>query len=80
MGTEFTAYIDAPDQAQACQSFIDCIRSHKHPLADENAGWSQGVTVALCNRALQEGRKITLAEFLGFAAAATDPAATAPVA
>ena len=49
----------------ACREFIDCIRNHRRPVADEDAGWSEGVTVALCNRALQEGRKITLAEFLG---------------
>jgi predicted dehydrogenase len=53
----------------ACREFIDCIRNHRRPKADENVGWSQGVTVALCNRALEEGRKITLAEFLGSAAA-----------
>jgi len=49
----------------ACQEFVDCIRNHRRPVADENAGWSQAVTVALCNQALKEGRKITLAEFLG---------------
>jgi hypothetical protein len=53
---------------RACQGFIDCIRNHRRPLADENAGWSEGVAVALCNRALEEGRKITLSEFLGSAA------------
>jgi predicted dehydrogenase len=48
----------------ACQHFIDCIRNHRRPVADENVGWSQGVTVALCNKALAEGRKITMDEFL----------------
>ncbi|MDR3751785.1 MAG: Gfo/Idh/MocA family oxidoreductase [Terracidiphilus sp.] len=52
----------------ACRSFVDCIRNRQRPVADENAGWSQGVTVALCNRALEEGRKITLAEFVGTSA------------
>jgi predicted dehydrogenase len=57
---------DASDaDLMACREFIDCIRNHRRPVADEDAGWSEGVTVALCNRALQEGRKITLAEFLG---------------
>lgn len=48
----------------ACQEFIDCIRNRRRPKADENVGWSQGVTVALCNSALEEDRKITLTEFL----------------
>lgn len=52
----------------ACREFIDCIRNHRRPVTDENVGWSQGVTVALCNRALEAGRKVTLAEFLGNAA------------
>ena len=45
-------------------AFVDCIRNHKRPLADENAGWSQSVTVALCNRAMKLGSKLTLQEFL----------------
>jgi predicted dehydrogenase len=62
---------DASDaDLRACQEFVDCIRNHRRPVADENAGWSQAVTVALCNRALAEGRKITLAEFLGKTASA----------
>ena len=48
----------------ACQEFINCIRNHRRPMSDENMAWSQGVTVALCNQALQEERKITLANFL----------------
>jgi predicted dehydrogenase len=57
---------------KACEEFIDCIRHHRRPISDENAGWSQGVTVALCNRSLELGRKVTLAEFVG-----TTPAAGA---
>lgn len=49
----------------ACQEFIHCIRSHRRPIADENVGWSQGVTVALCSRALEKERRIALADFLG---------------
>jgi len=45
-------------------AFVDCIRNHRRPAADENVGWSQAVTVAMCNRALQLGRKLTLSEFL----------------
>ena len=48
----------------ACREFIDCIRSRRRPLADENVGWSQAVTVALCNHALETGRNIKLADFL----------------
>jgi predicted dehydrogenase len=56
--------VDAADLL-ACQEFINCIRNHRRPQADENAGWAQGVTVALCNSALEAGRKLTLAEYLG---------------
>jgi hypothetical protein len=52
----------------ACQSFIDCIRQHKRPKADENVGWSQGVTVALGNKALAENRRILFSDFVGSAA------------
>jgi len=48
----------------ALKEFIDCIRKHRKPVADENLGWNQAVTVALCNKALAEGRKVTLKEFL----------------
>jgi predicted dehydrogenase len=48
----------------ACRAFIDCIRNHRRPIADVEAGWSQGVTVALANRALELDRKVTMAEFL----------------
>jgi predicted dehydrogenase len=48
----------------AMKEFIDCIRKHRRPVADENLGWNQAVTVALCNKALAEGRKVTLKEFL----------------
>jgi len=62
--TPISGKVDAPDLL-ACQAFIDCIRNHQRAKADENVGWAQGVTVAMCNRALAEGRKITLAEFTG---------------
>jgi predicted dehydrogenase len=48
----------------AMKEFIDCIRKHRKPVADENLGWNQAVTVALCNKALAEGRKVTMKEFL----------------
>lgn len=52
----------------ACREFIDCIRHHRRPTANEDVGWSQGVTVALCNRAMELGRKLTMAEFLSASA------------
>jgi len=48
----------------ACQSFIDCLRQSRRPLADEELGWRQGVTVALGNRALEEGKRIVFSEAL----------------
>ncbi len=55
----------------ACRDFIDCVRHKRRPQADERVGWSQGVTVALGNRALEEGRRIVFSECLGAAASAT---------
>ena len=48
----------------ACREFIDCIRAHRRPVADVDLGWSEAVTVALCNHALETGRNIKLADFL----------------
>jgi predicted dehydrogenase len=48
----------------ACREFIECIRTRRRPIADENLGWSEAVTVAMCNHALQTGRNIKLSEFL----------------
>ena len=42
----------------ALKEFIDCIRQHRRPAANEEMGWNQAVTVALCNKALAEARKI----------------------
>jgi predicted dehydrogenase len=52
----------------ALEAFVDCIRHNRKPAADVDAGWSEGVTVALANRALEERRNITMAEFLASAA------------
>lgn len=55
----------ASDADLACvAAWVDCIRNHKRPVANEDVGWSQGVTVAMCNRAMRQGTKLTLAEFL----------------
>lgn len=55
----------ASDADLACvAAWVDCIRTHRRPAANEDVGWSQGVTVALCNKALELGRKVTMAEFL----------------
>jgi hypothetical protein len=51
----------------ACREFIDCIRNRRRPEADENMGWSEGVTVALGNRALEEGRRIAFSDYVGTA-------------
>jgi hypothetical protein len=42
-------------------------QASRRPAADENLGWSQGVTVTLCNSALEEGRKLELSEYLAAA-------------
>jgi hypothetical protein len=55
----------------ACREFIECVRSKRRPKADENVGWSEGVTVALGNRALEEGRRIVFSEYLGAATSAS---------
>ena len=54
----------------ACRDFIDCIRHKRRPKADEQVGWSQGVTVALGNRALEEGRRVVFSDHLGATASA----------
>ena len=54
----------------ACREFIDCIRNRRRPQADENMGWSEGVTVALGNRALEEGRRIAFPDYVGTTVAA----------
>lgn len=46
----------------ACLSFIECIRNHQRPQADEQMGWRAGVTVALGNQAVDEGRRIRFAD------------------
>ena len=55
----------------ACREFIDCIRNKRRPKTDEQVGWTEGVTVALGNRALEEGRRIEFSEYLGAAASAS---------
>jgi predicted dehydrogenase len=55
----------------ACQAFIDCIRQHRRPLADEDMGWSEGVTVALGNKALEMGQRIAFSDYLRSATLAT---------
>jgi predicted dehydrogenase len=55
----------ASDADLACVSaWVDCIRNHQRPVANEEIGWSQGVTVAMCNRAMKLGTKLTLNDFL----------------
>jgi predicted dehydrogenase len=48
----------------ACSSFIECLRNSRKPLADERVAWAEGVSVALGNLALQEGKRIVFAEHL----------------
>jgi len=55
----------ASDADLACvAAWVDCIRTRKRPVANEDIGWSQGVTVAMCNRAMKTGVKLTLNDFL----------------
>lgn len=55
----------ASDADLACvAAWIDCIRNNRRAVANEDVGWSQGVTVAMCNRAMRLGTKLTLKDFL----------------
>ncbi len=46
----------------ACHSFIESIRNHQRPQADEQTAWRAGVTVALGNQAIEQGRRIIFAD------------------
>ena len=48
----------------ACSSFIDSIRNNRRPQADEQVAWNCGVTVALGNRAIDQGTLVKFAEHL----------------
>jgi predicted dehydrogenase len=48
----------------ACQSFIDCIRNHRRPSADEQSGWNSAVMVALGNQAVDTKAPIRFADHL----------------
>jgi predicted dehydrogenase len=50
----------------ACHSFIESVRNHQRPVADEQTGWRAGVTVALGNKAIDEGRRIMFTEEVHF--------------
>jgi hypothetical protein len=45
----------------ACQSFIEDIRNHQRPDADEHAGWASAVMVALGNQAIESGTRVAFA-------------------
>jgi len=52
----------------ACRSFIECVRNHQKPGADERAGWVAGVMVALGNQAIDKGEHVRFAEHAATAA------------
>ncbi len=48
----------------ACQAFIESLRNHRRPEADEHSGWSSAVAVALGNKAIASGAPVKFAEHL----------------
>ncbi len=48
----------------ACASFIDSLRRHQRPQADERLGWAAGVAVVLGNQAIDQGKRIVFREHL----------------
>ena len=53
----------------ACKSFIDCIRNHRKPSADEQSGYSSAVMVALGNQAVDTKTPVRFADHVKFAGA-----------
>ena len=47
-----------------CKSFVDSVRENKRPFADERVGWASAVSVALANKAIEEGRRVRFADHL----------------
>jgi predicted dehydrogenase len=49
----------------ACRAFCQTLRQGTPPTADAQAGWASATAVAIANRAVDEGRRLTLSEHLG---------------
>lgn len=41
----------------ACQSFVDCVRGKKQPIADVQVGYEAAIAAAYANRSIRSGRK-----------------------
>jgi predicted dehydrogenase len=48
----------------AVRSFIENLRNGKRPFADEHVGWASAVSVALANKAIDEGRRINFSDHI----------------
>jgi predicted dehydrogenase len=48
----------------ACQSFVDSIRNHRKPSADEQSGWNSAIMVALGNQAVDSNVPVRFADHL----------------
>ena len=49
----------------AMRSFIESLRNNKRPLTDVQAGRDSAIGILLANKAIDEGRRIHFAEYLG---------------
>ena len=47
-----------------CAAFVESMRADRRPAADERVGWASAVSVALANKAIEEGRRVKFADHL----------------
>jgi hypothetical protein len=48
----------------ACRAFCQTLRYGTPPTADVQSGWASATAVAIANRAVDEGRRLTVREYL----------------
>lgn len=48
----------------ACQAFIDAARRQSRPFADERVGWASSVCVHLANKAIEQGTRLRVADYV----------------
>jgi predicted dehydrogenase len=46
----------------ACSAFVESLRKDQKPVASEQVGWAAGVSVALGNQAIEQGKRIVFSD------------------